>query len=104
MSFESSTVGVCFSSQEAKPFLLKACESLRRATDLLEVISKLRDGSDSGSSSSKSRGSGSSSSTVEHSFIELGRVWQAPLYEITLKFHPSNDRNEAGGRLLCFWS
>ena len=67
-----------------KPLLLKACESLLGATDLLEAMSNLRD--DSGSSSS-------SSASVQHSFIELGRVWQAPFYEITLKFHP----NESGG-------
>ncbi|XP_024027773.1 methyltransferase-like protein 2 isoform X2 [Morus notabilis] len=72
--------------QESEPLLLKALESLQRATDLLEVICNLRDLSDSSPSSSSSR--------VQQSLIELGRVWQAPLYEITLKFHPSGERNE----------
>ncbi|EXC07303.1 Methyltransferase-like protein 2 [Morus notabilis] len=75
--------------QESEPLLLKALESLQRATDLLEVICNLRDLSDSSPSSSSSR--------VQQSLIELGRVWQAPLYEITLKFHPSGERNEGGG-------
>ncbi|XVE56003.1 hypothetical protein DITRI_Ditri03aG0202200 [Diplodiscus trichospermus] len=30
----------------------------------------------------------------EHSFIELGRVWQAPLYDITLNFKFSGLKNE----------
>ncbi|POO03156.1 MT-A70-like [Trema orientale] len=78
--------------QEAKPFLLKACDSLLRATDLLEVMGNLRNGSGSSSPSP--------STTVEESFIELGRVWQAPFYEITLKFHP----DEAGGSSITQYS
>ncbi|XWS25725.1 hypothetical protein CRYUN_Cryun27aG0092300 [Craigia yunnanensis] len=31
----------------------------------------------------------------EHSFIELGRVWQAPLYDITLNFKFSRLKNES---------
>ncbi|XP_062098346.1 methyltransferase-like protein 2 isoform X2 [Humulus lupulus] len=76
--------------QEAKPLLLKASESLLRATDLLEVMNNLRDGS--GSSYLKNRGLSSSSTSARESFIELGRVWQAPLYEITLKLHPNETR------------
>lgn len=83
-----------FGSQESEPLLLKALESLQRATDLLEVICNLRDWSDSSPSSSSSR--------VQQSLIELGRVWQAPLYEITLKFHPSDERNEGGCWILLF--
>ena len=30
----------------------------------------------------------------EHSFIELGRVWQAPLYDITVNFKFSRLKNE----------
>ena len=31
----------------------------------------------------------------EHSFIELGRVWQAPLYDITLNFKFTRLNNES---------
>lgn len=77
--------------------LVKAHESLLRATDLLEVISNLRDGLDS----LPSKCGGLSSPTVQQSLVELGRVWQAPLYEITLKFHPTNKQNVDGG-WFCF--
>lgn len=73
--------------------LVKAHESLLRATDLLEVMSNLRGGLDS----SPSKCGGLSSPRVQQSFVELGRVWQAPLYEITLKFHTTIKQNEDGG-------
>ncbi|KAF3446279.1 hypothetical protein FNV43_RR11458 [Rhamnella rubrinervis] len=82
--------------QEVRPLLLEAHETLLRATDLLVAISNLRDCS--GSSPSKCRGL--SSSSIEQSFVELGRVWQAPLYEITLKFHPTNKTHEDRGSLI----
>ncbi|KAF4348231.1 hypothetical protein F8388_015054 [Cannabis sativa] len=74
--------------QEAKPLLLKACQSLLRATDLLEVMNNLRNGSDSSSLKNRDLSPSSPSTSAVESFIELGRVWQAPLYEITLKLHP----------------
>ncbi|XP_048331017.2 methyltransferase-like protein 2 [Ziziphus jujuba] len=79
--------------QELRPLLVKAHESLLRATDLLEVMSNLRGGLDS----SPSKCGGLSSPRVQQSFVELGRVWQAPLYEITLKFHTTIKQNEDGG-------
>lgn len=65
--------------QEVKPLLLKAHEALLAATDLLTVMGELNRDYVS------STGYG-----IEQSFIELGRVWQAPLYEITLKFNQCN--------------
>lgn len=79
--------------------LLKAHESLLRASNLLEIMGNLRDGS--GSSPSKCRVSSSAAS--ERSFVELGRVWQAPLYEITLKLHPTSEANEDRGWLLVYF-
>ncbi|XP_034676886.1 methyltransferase-like protein 2 isoform X2 [Vitis riparia] len=75
--------------QEARPLLLKAHESLLEATDLLSVICNLRNDVCSLTESEESL------PIVEQSFVELGRVWQAPLYEIILHFHqhckPSGD-------------
>ncbi|KAI5353907.1 PREDICTED: methyltransferase [Prunus dulcis] len=73
--------------QEVRPFLLKAHESLVRATELLEVVSNLK-GNLCPSTSSPG---------AEQSLVELGRVWQAPLYEITLNFHPNDNAREDGG-------
>nr|GEX59555.1 methyltransferase-like protein 2 isoform X1 [Tanacetum cinerariifolium] len=65
--------------QRAKPFLMKALECLMEANDLLLNLPKLRNdefiASDSGQLSD------------EHSFVELGSVWQAPLFEIALAPH-----------------
>ncbi|CAL8099847.1 unnamed protein product [Prunus armeniaca] len=73
--------------QEVRPFLLKAHESLVRATELLEVVSNLKG----------NLGPSTSSPGAEQSLVELGRVWQAPLYEITLNFHPNDNAREDGG-------
>ncbi|XP_009334546.2 methyltransferase-like protein 2 isoform X2 [Pyrus x bretschneideri] len=73
--------------QEARPFLLKAHKSLLRSTELLEVVSNLRDDFDN---------SASSPSTTQ-SLVELGRVWQAPLYEITLNSQSHDNASEDGG-------
>ncbi|KDO84449.1 hypothetical protein CISIN_1g031322mg [Citrus sinensis] len=62
--------------QEVKPLLLIAHEALLAAIDLLNFVGKLN--GDFGSSMKCG---------VEESFIELGRVWQAPMYEITLNFN-----------------
>ncbi|XP_062158239.1 methyltransferase-like protein 2 isoform X3 [Alnus glutinosa] len=69
--------------QEARPLLLKAHECLLRATDLLEVMSNLRRDFDS----SRECGDSSLPGVPQQSFVELGRVWQTPFYEITLNFH-----------------
>ncbi|GAY43134.1 hypothetical protein CUMW_072170 [Citrus unshiu] len=62
--------------REVKPLLLIAHEALLAAIDLLNFVGKLN--GDFGSSMKCG---------VEESFIELGRVWQAPMYEITLNFN-----------------
>lgn len=94
--------------QEARPLLLKAHECLLRATDLLEVMSNLRRDFDS----SRECGDSSLPGVPQQSFVELGRVWQTPLYEITLNFHQHEKPNTDGGRFhdrhsllgLCFFS
>lgn len=77
--------------QEARPFLLKAHKSLLRSTELLEVVSNLRDDFDN---------SASSPGTTQ-SLVELGRVWQAPLYEITLNSQSHDNASQDGGR-FCY--
>ncbi|KAL9449221.1 hypothetical protein AB3S75_011200 [Citrus x aurantiifolia] len=62
--------------QEVKPLLLIAHEALLAAIDLLNFVGKLS--GDFGSSMKCG---------VQESFIELGGVWQAPMYEITLNFN-----------------
>ncbi|KAJ6722545.1 METHYLTRANSFERASE-LIKE PROTEIN 4 [Salix koriyanagi] len=62
--------------QQVRPMLLKAHELLMEATDLLAIMKGLRGDSNICSSTESSE---------HHSFIELGKVWQAPLYEIILK-------------------
>ncbi|GMH30488.1 hypothetical protein Nepgr_032331 [Nepenthes gracilis] len=77
--------------QEARPLLVKAHEALLEASDLLDVMRDLRTGSgewecrDLNSRGAKSR------------FIELGKIWQAPLYEITLKFSKADKETENEG-------
>lgn len=73
---------------------MKAHESLLTATDLLEVISNLRDGQAYSLSTERALSS-------QQSFVELGGVWQAPLYEITLKFNKNNHCIENEGT-FCF--
>ncbi|KAJ9567183.1 hypothetical protein OSB04_003149 [Centaurea solstitialis] len=65
--------------QKAKPLLIKAHECLVEANDLLLNLKKLRkDDFKTADSGQLTTGSG------EHSFVELGSVWQAPLFEISL--------------------
>lgn len=68
--------------QEARVLLLKAHEALLGNVDLLETLRNLRSDEPSGGTS------------VEQSFVELGSVWQAPLYEITLNFHQDGNPNQ----------
>ncbi|XVE94760.1 hypothetical protein REPUB_Repub02eG0036800 [Reevesia pubescens] len=72
--------------QEARPLLLKAHESLLKSADFTAIMTKLR--SDFCSSTELT------GDNEKHSFIELGRVWQAPLYDITLNFHKDNPNSE----------
>ena len=59
------------------------------ATDLLSAVCNLKNDVCSLTENEESL------QRVEQSFVELGRVWQAPLYEITFHFHqhckPSGD-------------
>lgn len=57
--------------------LLKAHESLLAATQLLQNLSNLRN-------EKECLGELISKETTELNFVELGSVWQAPLYEICL--------------------
>lgn len=76
--------------------MLKAHESLLGSADFPAIMSKTR--SDFCSSTELSGGD------EEHSFVELGRVWQAPLYDITLDFKFSRLKSEidSGGLLTLF--
>ncbi|KAI3673138.1 hypothetical protein L6452_39253 [Arctium lappa] len=65
--------------QKAKPFLMKAHECLLGANDLLLNLKKLRNDDSSTSDCGQS-----TVASDEHSFVELGSVWQAPLFEISL--------------------
>ncbi|CAI9284216.1 unnamed protein product [Lactuca saligna] len=69
--------------QKAKPFLMKAHELLLGANDLLLNLGKLRSDDDSPTSDCEQ----SMVESDEHSFVELGSVWQAPLFEISLYPH-----------------
>uniref|UniRef100_A0A7N1A3V0 Methyltransferase-like protein 2 n=1 Tax=Kalanchoe fedtschenkoi TaxID=63787 RepID=A0A7N1A3V0_KALFE len=62
--------------QEVRPVLVKAHESFLEATHLLSVLPTLRNTSEN-----------SNVSGVKQSLVQLGAVWQAPLFDITLKFH-----------------
>lgn len=76
----------------AKPLLLKAYESLLQATDLLSVTRSLN------RESGCSEGRKLFDLPSDHqSLIEHGRVWQAPLYEITLKLPEHDQSSEVGG-------
>ncbi|PWA34523.1 hypothetical protein CTI12_AA618250 [Artemisia annua] len=72
--------------QRAKPFLVKAHECLMEASDLLLNLPKLR--------SDKLIASDSGQSSDGHSFVELGSVWQAPLFEIALAPHQDYRQTE----------
>ncbi|MCD7453425.1 hypothetical protein HAX54_020893 [Datura stramonium] len=81
--------------QEVKPFLLKAHESLLEATDLLKVLRILRNGGFAVGECMEL-----SQESSELSFMELGGVWQAPLFEIVLKYYQDDKTVQNGGSLL----
>ncbi|KAL2498351.1 Methyltransferase-like protein 2 [Abeliophyllum distichum] len=69
--------------QEARSMLLKAHEALIKSSELLEIVKNLRnDGCDKEKCETNVI-----SQDSELDFVEVGNVWQAPLYEITLNFH-----------------
>ncbi|KAI3825578.1 hypothetical protein L1987_07069 [Smallanthus sonchifolius] len=76
--------------QRVKHFLLKAHECLLEANDLLINLGKLR--VDDGRTFYPN-------STDEQSFVELGNVWQAPLFEISL--HLNQDYRLTQGVQNC---
>ncbi|MCL7035361.1 hypothetical protein MKW94_004883 [Papaver nudicaule] len=78
--------------QEAKPLLLKAHEVLLGAKDLLHCISNLKcdGGNDDTSCSNGSRELSSIEDEKKQSFVELGSVWQAPLYDISINYRVDN--------------
>lgn len=79
--------------QEVRPFLLKAHESLLGANELLLVMPSLRSSEDALEGNVESP-------QPQHSFIELGRLWQAPMFEITLNFPLSEKRTSDEGLVL----
>ncbi|WOG90667.1 hypothetical protein DCAR_0309911 [Daucus carota subsp. sativus] len=73
---------------EARVFMLKAHEDLLGNNDILEFLRNLR-GDEAAEGAS-----------VEQSFVELGTVWQAHMYEITLNHchgDRSNNESQNGG-------
>ncbi|KAI3960734.1 hypothetical protein MKW92_040232 [Papaver armeniacum] len=77
--------------QEAKPLLLKAHEVLLGAKDLLHCISNLKsDGGDDDSCCSNGIRESCIEDGKKQSFVELGSVWQAPLYEISINYGEEN--------------
>ncbi|CAK9171454.1 unnamed protein product [Ilex paraguariensis] len=78
--------------KDSRDLLLKAHEALMGATDLLAIIRKLRSGEEESKESLLP--------SVEQSFVELGSVWQAPLYEITLNLHQEDQPTQSRGSLL----
>ncbi|KAK3030523.1 hypothetical protein RJ639_039553 [Escallonia herrerae] len=75
--------------QKVKPLLLEAHGSLLGARDLLALMETLRGGDEfSGKEWLQN---------VEQSFVELGSVWQAPLYEITLNCNQDDKPTQDGG-------
>ncbi|CAA0819100.1 Methyltransferase-like protein 2 [Striga hermonthica] len=69
--------------QEVRPALLRAHEALLGTTQLLEALRDLRNDMENCNGESISKEN-------EVDFVEIGRVWQAPFYEIFLKHHEDN--------------
>ncbi|XP_039119565.1 methyltransferase-like protein 2 isoform X4 [Dioscorea cayenensis subsp. rotundata] len=77
--------------QNARPFLVSAYESFQRATDLLHFLPSLL----------KEDDSMPDKCDTELNFIELGSLWQAPLYEISLSLPMENIPAEGGSQPSC---
>ncbi|KAJ4965216.1 hypothetical protein NE237_017065 [Protea cynaroides] len=80
--------------QEARPLLLGAYEAFLGAGDLLSFLPDIK--GDPRSSVENEHLVMSVGKETELSFIELGSVWQAPLYEISLHFRGQNKLAEEG--------
>ncbi|KAK4782447.1 hypothetical protein SAY86_016549 [Trapa natans] len=79
--------------QEVRAFLLKAHESLRGANELLSVMPSLRSGEDAPAKNIETW-------EPQQSLIELGRLWQASMFEITLNFPSSEEQTTGYQRIL----
>ncbi|XP_068654835.1 methyltransferase-like protein 2 [Aristolochia californica] len=69
--------------QEARPFLLKAYEAFLEHKNLLSFVFKPRN---DGCYSARTENMSQLREESEISFVDLGGVWQAPLYEMSLRF------------------
>lgn len=81
--------------QEVRPLLLKAHEALLGATELLKVVRNLRC-----EECTDEERRELSQQSCELSFVDLGSVWQAPLYEIVLNYQEGDAHIENEGSLL----
>ncbi|XP_019153077.1 PREDICTED: methyltransferase-like protein 2 isoform X2 [Ipomoea nil] len=81
--------------QEVRPLLLKAHEALLGATELLKVVRNLRC-----EECTDEERRELSQQSCELSFVDLGSVWQAPLYEIVLNYQEGDAHIENEGSHL----
>lgn len=65
--------------------MLKAHEDLLRNNDVLDSLRNLRGDK-----------AADEAASVEPSFVELGTVWQAPMYEITLNLYHDEGSHNGG--------
>ncbi|CAI0425485.1 unnamed protein product [Linum tenue] len=84
--------------QQIRPLLLKAHECLIGAPEFLGVLRSL-----SGDSSSTAERRELTVGGTEPLFLELGKVWQAPLYDITINFPRPCGSNENEGDIVDQW-
>ncbi|CAH9144776.1 unnamed protein product [Cuscuta epithymum] len=78
--------------QEVRPFLLKAHEALLGTTELLKVVKNFRR-----NESSVKEIKELPHQSCEHSFPDIGSVWQARLYEIVLNYEKGDSFIESEG-------
>ncbi|XP_043709424.1 methyltransferase-like protein 2 isoform X2 [Telopea speciosissima] len=81
--------------QEARPLLLGAYEAFLETVGLLSFLPNIKD--DPHYSVENEHLVTSVGREIGQSLFELGSVWQAPLYEISLHFRPQNRLAEDGG-------
>ncbi|XP_057535698.1 methyltransferase-like protein 2 isoform X1 [Amaranthus tricolor] len=85
--------------QEITGLLVNAHEELVRDKELLDVICELKNENE-GWERCVEYNCGEVKEWEEFSLIELGKVWQAPFYEITLHFTKDNEEVRANGGSL----
>ncbi|GAB4835874.1 hypothetical protein Ancab_000792 [Ancistrocladus abbreviatus] len=83
--------------QEARSLLVKAHQALLEDSDVLEVI---RNDLRTENCESECRRLNATGASAECSFIELGKIWQAPFYEIKLQFDKTQDSATEGDSVL----